>query len=443
MTIKDIVFSFIYLMLVYAIGFFIRKKHINDITYKYFFKALHLKMFGCFFVCWVFLFYYGFGDTLSYYEGITNIEHTAKVKNLNIINTFLAEPDTILDANPDTGQTYRIANNPDWLFFVKFMYFLQLFNLGEYVSLSIIVSFVCFLCNWLLFLKIIKLMPLKPDWIFYTVFFIPSIVLWSSGLLRDSVSYALLCLLLSVILKFKGYKLIKLLWIFVLAFFIFKFKPQIIIAIGAPLILAVVISSFNHIKNFFLRYSLIVLSVAVSLFAIAINFDYLQNLLLNDLILSNIEKLATTQGARIGETMNSEAASAYDIGTLDGSIANFLSMIPSGIVVTFFRPFLWEAKSAIMLLSCIESSLFIGFTLYIFFKVGAGYFFSSIFKNKYIFISFFYSIILGFMLGLASGNFGSLVRYKAACLSFYVFSLLYMYYLKKVDSKIATKIINT
>ena len=57
----------------------------------------------------------------------------------------------------------------------------------------------------------------------------------------------------------------------------------------------------------------------------------------------------------IGFYTGRNAGSGYDLGQLDGTFENLISKIPQAINVSLFRPYVWEVKNPLMLLSALES----------------------------------------------------------------------------------------
>jgi ABC-type sulfate transport system permease component len=106
---------------------------------------------------------------------------------------------------------------------------------------------------------------------------------------------------------------------------------------------------------------------------------------------------------------------------------------PSAVTVTLYRPFLWEVKNPLMLLSALESLIFLIFTIVVFFKVGIVKTFSKIFTQPTLLFSFLFSIIFAFAVGLSTGNFGTLSRYKIPCMPFFAALLLLLYFQNKQE----------
>jgi hypothetical protein len=120
--------------------------------------------------------------------------------------------------------------------------------------------------------------------------------------------------------------------------------------------------------------------------------------------------------------MSGDEGSGYSLGKIDGSIGGMLKQFPAGVVVTLFRPFPWEIKKVIVGLSAIEAIIFLYFTLKVFFDRKSKL--SLILKDPTIIFCLIFSLIFAFAVGISSGNFGALSRYKIPCLPFYAAMLM-------------------
>jgi hypothetical protein len=118
-----------------------------------------------------------------------------------------------------------------------------------------------------------------------------------------------------------------------------------------------------------------------------------------------------------------------DIGSnFSINTSNPALLIINAIIATFFRPFLWEAGSPIILLSAFESLLFLVITLLFFFKRGVGKFFSVPYSDGRLLFCLVFAFTFAVAVGSATGNFGTLSRYKIPCTPFYLILLFLLYH---------------
>jgi hypothetical protein len=131
-----------------------------------------------------------------------------------------------------------------------------------------------------------------------------------------------------------------------------------------------------------------------------------------------------------------EGGSYYSLGDIEYTTTGLLKKMPAAVNVTLFRPYLWEAKNVVMILSAIESFTLLLLTLYIlFWKPGIRKSFKIIANDPFVLFSVIFSISFAFAIGISTYNFGSLVRYKIPLLPFYILALAVIHsYAKKKRS---------
>lgn len=98
--------------------------------------------------------------------------------------------------------------------------------------------------------------------------------------------------------------------------------------------------------------------------------------------------------------------------------------------MTFFRPYLWEARNPVVMLGAIESSIFLALFIFILYKLKWHLF--TPLKGKYLLSGLvIFIIIFGFAVGFTSYNFGALGRYKIPIMS--PFSMILIYIIIKTN----------
>jgi hypothetical protein len=121
---------------------------------------------------------------------------------------------------------------------------------------------------------------------------------------------------------------------------------------------------------------------------------------------------------------NTFEGSYFTLGEFDGTLTGFLKLTPAAIGTTFFRPFIWEARNIVMLLSALESLVILWFTIKNFFSPRHFVnFFKKIFTDSLVLYCLAFSFLFAAFVGLSSLNFGSLVRYKIPAIPFYLIAM--------------------
>jgi hypothetical protein len=139
----------------------------------------------------------------------------------------------------------------------------------------------------------------------------------------------------------------------------------------------------------------------------------------------SIDKIAITARVTaydIGFYTGKDAGSGYSLGELDGTFTGMVKLAPQAVNVSLFRPYLWEVRNPLMLLSAFESFAFLVLTVYALFRSrkilwrAAG--------DPTILFCFVFSITFAFAVGISTFNFGTLTRYKIPLLPFYLMGLV-------------------
>jgi len=140
-----------------------------------------------------------------------------------------------------------------------------------------------------------------------------------------------------------------------------------------------------------------------------------------------------TQDDLIRDTYGSNS---FDIGKFDGSMSSMISKAPIAISATLFRPFIWEIKNPVMLLSGIENMIILLLTIFTLIRIRIDVIFRIIISQPVILFSLLYSLILAYSIGLSTANFGALVRYKIPIMPFFLSSILIIQYFYKYGDEI-------
>jgi hypothetical protein len=121
-----------------------------------------------------------------------------------------------------------------------------------------------------------------------------------------------------------------------------------------------------------------------------------------------------------------DAGSTYSLGELDGSFTGLVKLAPQAINVSLFRPYIWEVRNPLMLMSAVESVTLLALTIFVIFKRGATLFATLL--NPHIIYCMVFSLTFAFAVGVSTFNFGTLSRYKIPLLPFYALALIFIYY---------------
>ena len=125
--------------------------------------------------------------------------------------------------------------------------------------------------------------------------------------------------------------------------------------------------------------------------------------------------------------------SGYTLGDMDPTLLGMLEKAPAGVNVTLFRPYLWEARKPIVMISAIEALLYLTFTIVAIVRNNPIRMVQRILADETLQFCLIFTLVFAFAVGISTSNFGSLVRYKIPCLPFYTAFLIILFYPPKQE----------
>jgi hypothetical protein len=245
----------------------------------------------------------------------------------------------------------------------------------------------------------------------YGLFLFPSLNFWSAGVLKEGLLIFALgnIFYVACLILYKKQNMFYLLLATFSLFIMLYLKSYALAAVGLGIIGLATGFLFknNHIGWVYL---------GLTVFAIGILalFTYLFPEF-------NIPEIITQKQVDFTRfSIQMKSGSFFSIGELGGSWADLLRMSPYAFYTGLFRPTVLDVTNPMMLMSAFESLLFM---LGIFLSV---FFFKKPEKHQVNMLLSCIVIILVLctIIGLATANFGSLVRYKVPAIPFIIFSCI-------------------
>jgi hypothetical protein len=406
-------------------------------AYNFFLKGLYLKIIGAISLCIVYLFYYGGGDTLNYMAD-TQVFLRLGSNDLSVFFDILfngISKESYSNFNSSIGfPEYNYTKTTEWIV-IRYSTLFSLIGLKLYIPTSILLAYFSYLGNFKLYLVFADTFPKIYKQLAIPLLFIPSAAFWGSGILKDTFTfsaigwfvYAFYC---AFITKENVKKNIFILLLS--AWVIISIKPYIFIALLPGALTWFNFVRLKNIKSKFLR----VLAMPFLLVVLGGGGVFIMSQLGSSLDkYSSVDKALETAVVTQKDLKRVEYKGAsFDIGDFDPSLAGIASKIPAAINAGLFRPFIWEARNPVMIISGIENLIFLGLTIRLFFTLGLFGFFKRIGEYPLLIFSLVFALFFAFSVGLTTSNFGSLVRYKIPCEPFYLGMLYALFYLKKAET---------
>ena len=401
----------------------------KGIEYKYLRLGLTAKIIGGISFGLIYMFYYGYGDTFTYFE-------SAKILG----DVFIEDPVYGLQLIFEVTDYVRVEDylynqflvnyyrGDDTFTVIKIAGLLSALAFGGYFSTTILFSCFAFFGQWKLYQTFIDRYPNIKFELAVAHFFIPSVVFWGSGIMKDSLVIGFLGLLIYSIDQafFQGKKKVKsIITILISTYFIYTIKSYVLLALAPAIIFWVFFTFSSKIKNVVVKFVVFPLVfVLVSLLSV---YGYLLVESIDKKFDSDrlMEQAYIYQINHYTEIEKEGTRSGYTLGEFDKSFGGMVQKVFPAIGTTLFRPFPWEIKNFVMALSGLESFALTIFTLFVFYKVKIRNLLSYLGSDGFIVLAIVFTLFFAFIVGFSSYNFGALARYKIPCMPFYL-SVLFL-----------------
>lgn len=435
MELRDFIVTPIVIILVYWVAYMVRPHVTDGVNRKYFFPALSFKIIGAIALGFLYQFYYDGGDTFNF--------HT--IGSRLIWEAFWESPgkgfDLLLSRGEYLAGTYGYASkiyfyqDQSSFFVIRIATLFDLLTFSTYSGTAVLFALFSFIGSWAFFMAMYRQSPQLHFPVALAILFIPSVIFWGSGLLKDTVTFSCLGLMtysISNIFMKRHQKIGSIFLLVISAWIIFSVKKYILLCFLPAALLWIYADRIAKIRSIILK-TLIIPVIAILL----VGTGYFSIVLIGmDDPRYSLDKIAMTAQITaydIGFYSGKDAGSGYSLGELDGTFKNMINKAPQAINVSLFRPYLWEIRNPLMFFSAIESFFFLGLTLYAIAKSR-----STIFRamaNPVVIFCFVFSLTFAFAVGVSTFNFGTLSRYKIPLLPFYALGIIYLLNYSNKDKK--------
>jgi hypothetical protein len=434
---SDFILLPFYLAVIYYIGQSFQKKRIADNpVYSYYTTGLMMKIGGGIFLVLIYTLYYDGGDTTAYFESAVVLNRLRAVNFSGYLEIM---------ANNLTQETFSYFTSetawPQYFYdkqsftVVRAANIVNYLGFNSYLLTTVVLAALTYNGIWRLFLLFTELYPKYVKQLSYSILYIPSVLFWGSGILKDTLTLMGACWF-----TFSFYKVfikrdqivINVFTMVLSAMLILQMKPYIFIALVPG---ALIWFSFDQIKaitnpiiKFFIAPLILVTVLGIGSLGLSSLSDSFGQYSSIDKI---IDKAIVTQKDL---KMEYNKGNTFDIGEFDGSAGSIGRKFPLATFAGLFFPQLWQVKNPVMLLAAIENSVLLILTIILLFRVGPLQVYSQVKKEPLLIFSIVFSIFFAFSVGLTTSNFGALVRYKIPAVPFYLSAILILYQRSKLGT---------
>ena len=282
---------------------------------------------------------------------------------------------------------------------IRFNALAHLFSFGYFNVHTVIMCFLSFTGLTALFKALAPFYPGKKNALIALIYLIPSVLFWSSGVLKESLLIFALGLLIRkcLIISAKQYKWTDIL-VLVFCILLLLILKVYILACLLPSLFTWYWVEKSSRKLILLKY----LAIYAVYFAAALNLQHVSS---DHNILETIVK---KQKWFLGLARNSQSGSAFQMDVLNPTPSSFLKAAPEALMNSIARPFIWSKGNALSRMAALENSAIIVFILLCISKskrMGAAE------RNLFIML-ISYVLMLYLLIGWVTPVAGAIARYR-------------------------------
>jgi len=393
---------------------------------KYFLITIHIKILGAVFLGVIYYFYYSGGDTVNFYDDSTYL-----------YNYFWHEPSKAIQCiylnlkkifpNRNFLVNFRFHDTSSYMVVrTSFIFSLLSFNTYSIIACYFaILSFIGIWCIYITFRKIVNDNSLDQK-LAIAILFLPSLVFWGSGLIKDSLNISALGILFYSFYHLfieRKYKLKYVIFMIISIMILKALKIYILYSFLPALAILLFVEYRKKVHNKSLR---LLITPALLSFIVACIYLVMTNVQAEGRYsFENLSRSAIIISDYLYRQSIDQSGSAFKLSTtFDGSLLSIIKLMPEALSTVLFRPTLLEARNPLMLISALENT----FLLYLTFRALRLSLKKT--KNKrlikhngIIYACLAFTMILGLGTTIATANLGSLSRYRVPFLPFFICAL--------------------
>lgn len=434
LSLSDFLILPFYLLIIYQIAKRFQQNRIRENpVYEYYISGLFAKIGGGIFLVLIYTLYYKGGDTTAYFESALILD---KLRQINF-SGYLE-----IMSNNLNRETYSYFNSstawPQYFFdkqsftVVRAANIINIVGLNSYMLTTVVLAALSYNGIWRLYLLFTELYPNYTRQLTYSILYVPSVLFWGSGILKDTLTLMGACwFTFSFYMVFiKRDKIgINAMLMVLSALLILQMKPYIFIALVPGSLIWYSFDQIAAISNPIIKFLVAPIIIVTVLGIGSLGLSSLSGSLGQYSSIDKIvDKAVITQKDM---KMEYNKGNSFDIGEFDGSFGSLARKFPVATFAGLFFPQLWQVRNPVMLLAAIENTVLVLVTLFLLLRVGLGRVYTIIKDQPLLVSSVVFSIFFAFGVGLSTSNFGALVRYKIPAVPFYASAILIIYQLNK------------
>ncbi len=279
---------------------------------------------------------------------------------------------------------------------IRFNTLMRFISFGHYEVHVVFMSFISLLGLLIFYSTFLKLIPFHNVHLLKLLFFIPSVLIWSSSVLKEGFVILALGILVHGVYEFHKNVWKSLLSISIACVLLIGVKFYVVLAFVPGWIAYLWVNQNQQYS--FLKY----ITVLLFTLGIATNLRYLGN------SFDILQLIAIKQKDFICLAQWVGSGSYIELIRLDGTLMGTLLAIPSAMFNVIFKPLPWEASSSLMILAMLENWIWLVTFLYILWRPIK----LPMYRRNSLLLWSVFILLLFVLIGITTPVMGAIVRYK-------------------------------
>ncbi|MBK8950094.1 MAG: hypothetical protein IPM68_14960 [Flavobacteriales bacterium] len=408
------------------------KKHPE---YKHLLWGFFAKIIGGLGFSLIYFYYYNGGDTIMYFYSAVAMSNMFWLDPMTYFDIVTGpnSPENLARFSMETG--YPIGTmffEPRAYFVIRLISPMVIMTFNSYMITTVVLASMSYVGIWKCFRTFSSMFPSLTDKFAVAFLYMPSVVFWGSGIMKDTFTMSAVCWWIHCFVQFffKRRSLVGNFFGMVLAAIILVvMKPYIFMSIFPVSMIWLMFNRVAGMKNALIRFVVLPVALAVMLFLSVTVLSWLGD----NLDKFSLDKVVDTVMVLQEDMSRAEqyGSNYFDVGPMDGTLGSLLSKFPVATNAALFRPYLWEARSVVVALSALENLWLLGLTLLMLWRTRVLFFLRCIGGNPVVLMCFVFTLLFGFAIGISTPNFGALVRFKIPLIPLMVSALYIIGYLNR------------
>jgi hypothetical protein len=406
------VLAIINILVIIAIIFLLYKRADSKPLKSFLIPGISLKILAGILVGLIYKYHYGGGDTFNLFHDAVAYSEFALHSPTYFIQLLFEQ-----DVPDSLRENFLYSNHPRSLIASKIFSFFSLITNNNYWISSMYLSLFSFSGMWYLANEITLRYP-ETKWAAGIGFLLfPSVVFWSSGVLKESLIMGSLCYLFGFILKntplrkknFLRSSLFGILFIIILWQLKYYYLAAFLSVSITGITILLIRSKFTILDSKPL--SLFILWIILFMLFLGASSQLYPTLQMDNFLFFLLDTHDTIY-------INSKPDNLIHYDNLNATFQSLLKNSPLALFSGLFRPGVWDKNSLLYILPTIENLFILISTVLVFRNIQK---LSSPITRILIFSLIVYILLLAVLMAFAAPNFGTLMRYKVGYLPFLVY----------------------